>query len=64
MQSVSKQVERVLSAVAGELFWLPVSGGLSGVPESHALGQHPPEPADLRPGGFQISRAAHHPVPH
>lgn len=40
--------------VAGELLWFTVSGGLSGVPQGHAVSQHPPEPADLCPGGFQV----------
>lgn len=49
-----------LSLVAGELLWLPLSGGLSGVPEGHVVCQHPSEPADLCPGGFQVPRAALH----
>ena len=53
-----------LPPVAGELLRLPVGGGLPGVPEGHAVGQHPAEPADLRPGGLQVPRAALHAVPH
>lgn len=48
--------------VAREFLRLPVGGGLSRVPPSYAVRQHPPEPADLRPGGFQVPRTAHHAV--
>ena len=46
--------------VAGELLWLSVGRGLAGVYQSHAAGQHSPEPASLRPDSDQVPRAADH----
>lgn len=52
-----------LLPVARELLWLIVCGGLSRVPQSYAVCQHPPELADLRPGGFQVPWTAYHTGP-
>ncbi len=51
-----------VSAVVGEFLWLPVSGGLSRVPEGDAVCEYPPEPADLCPGRLQVPRAAQYSV--
>lgn len=54
----------LVSAVVGEFLRLLVSGGFSGVSESHAVGKHPAEPADLCPGRLQVPRAAQYSVSH
>lgn len=54
----------LVSAVVGEFLRLLVSGGFSGVSESHAVCKHPAEPADLCPGCLQVPRAAQHSVSH
>ena len=46
--------------VAGQLLWFSVGGGLAGVHQGHATGQHPPEPPSLRPDCHQVPRTAHH----
>ena len=50
--------------VAGDVLWLPVGGGLPGVSQGHAPGQHPPEPAGVCPDRHQVPRAARHHLPH
>lgn len=41
-------------AVAGEFLWLPLSGGLAGVPQGYVVSQHSSEPADLCASRFQV----------
>ena len=50
--------------VAGDVLWVAVGGGFTRVHQGNAAGQHPPEPAGLRPDCHQVSRTAHHTVSH
>ena len=53
-----------VSPVVGELFWLPVGRGFSGMPEGDADCQHPPEPPGVCPDCHQVPRAADNHLAH
>ena len=48
------------STVVGDVLWVAVSRGLPRVSQGNAPGQHPSEPAGMRPDRDQVPRTARH----